>query len=629
MLDVIRRNAGSWLLKIILGAIVVVFVFWGIGSFRSQRMSVIAKVNGEDILQEQYQQAYAQAIERYSKMFGGSIPAGLLKQLNIKKQVLDSLIDDALVRQAASDVGIRVSEEEIRRVILSFPNFKRNGVFDKKLYDLALREAHLTPIAFEGLIRQQLITDKLREMLFSGIIVPDAEVAEYYRFQNEEINAEFVKIPSSSCEDDVNVTDQALKGWFEENKARYETKPKIKIRYVEFSRDEVLKGVTVTPDAIQSYYETHKKDYEVKERRRARHILIKVPPGADNATTAKKREKALEILKKAKAGEDFAELAKKYSEDPGTAKSGGDLGFFTKGMMVKPFEEKVFSMKEGEIAGPIRTQFGFHVVKLEKVEPSRVKSLEEVKEEIEKKLKDQKANDILWEMANKAYDEIIGLGGLDVYAKGANIELKETGLFSKDAPPPLVGFSQQVLNSLFALDKGELSSLLEVPKGIIIAEVVEKRPPEIPEFDTIKSQVRRDFVREKAQVVCEEKAKDLLAKAKSEGLEKAAKSMGLEVEETGFFKRSGLAKAKGVPRSVAKAALALYEDKPLCEEPMKVQDEFYVFAFKERKAVDMSGLDSQKDQIRQTLLNKKKSEAFSQWLNHQRQKAEIEILRNL
>ena len=630
MLDVIRRNAGSWLLKVILGAIVVVFVFWGVGTFRSQRLSIIASVNGEDILQGEYQQAYAQAVERYSKMFGGSIPEGLLKQLNIKQQVLNNLINEALIRQAAAKMGIRVSEEEIKSVILTFPNFKRNGVFDKRLYDMALREAHLTPLTFEAMIRQQLLTDKLREVLFSGIIVTDPEVKEFYKFQNEEIELAMVKVPSSSCEEDVNASETALKGWYDAHKSDYETMPEIKVRFVKFSKDKVLKGVKVSDDAIRSYYDTNKKEFEVKERRRARHILVRVPLDADNATLAEKRRKAEEILKEAKSGKDFAELAKKYSEDPGSAKSGGDLGFFTKEMMVKPFSDKVFTMKEGEIAGPVRTRFGFHIIKLEKIEPGRTKGFDEVKAEIAKKLKTKKANDILWETANKAYDEIITLGGLDDYAKEANMTIQEAGPFSRNEPPPVIGFSKETLDALFSLEKGELSSLLPVPGGIIIAEVVDKIPPTIPPFEKVRERVKKDYVRHEAETLCQKKAQALLEKARAKGVEEAAKEYGLSVKNSGFFSRATLSKLKGVPNEVAKAGLSLYEEKPLPDQVIRVGKDFYVIALKGRKAPDMKGLtEDEEKKIRTRLLTKKRNEAFEQWLTYERQKAEIKVLRNI
>ena len=617
-------------MKIILGAIVVVFIFWGIGTFRSQRLSVIAKVNGEEILQGQFQHAYAQAIERYSKMFGGSIPENLLKQLNVKQQVLNTLIDEAIIRQSAEKMGIRVSEDEIKDIILTFPNFKRNGVFDKRLYDMALRQSGLTPIQFEGLIRQQLMTDKVRELLFSGIMVTRGEVEEYYKFQNQEINLIFVKIPSDACRGEVNSTESALMEWYEAHKANYETLPEIKIRYIEFSKDNVLKTVKVSEDAIRSYYETHREVYKIKERRRARHILIRVPMDVDNATMAEMEKKAEEILQKARSGEDFSELAKKYSEDPGSAESGGDLGFFTREMMVKPFSDKVFAMKEGEISGPVRTRFGLHIIKLDKIEPSRTQTLKEVEAEIEDNLKTKKANDILWEMANKAYDKIIDLGGLDEYAREANVTIKEAGPFSKESPPATIGHSTEALNVLFSLEKGELSSLLPVSGGIVIAELLDKIPPRIPPFEQVKEKVKEEFVQEEAVRLCEKRAKALLQKARKEGLEKAAAQEGLKIHETGYFKRVELSRAKGLPTDIAKAGLYLYEDKPLCEEPKRVGRDFYCYALKERRSPDLTSLSKEEeDKLRSKLLNKKHQEAFSQWLAFQRQQAKIVLLSNL
>ncbi len=633
MLDVIRRNAGSWILKIILGAIVVVFVFWGIGSFRSKRLSVVAKVNGEDILVEEFQSAYAKTIERYSKMFGGSIPEDVLKQLNIKQVVLDDLINRLLVRQAASKAGIRVTDEEVRRVILGLPSFRRNGMFDKRVYELALREARLTPIQFEDMIRQQLYSDKLKGVMFSGLIVPEEEVKEYFSFENEEINVQFIKISSDDCKEDVEVSDDELKSFYEANKERYKTKPMISIRYMQFSRDDVLKQVTVSEDAMKSYYDSHLKDYELKERRKARHILIRVPEGADNATVNERLKKAKVILKEAQGGEkDFSELARQYSEDTVSAEAGGDLGFFTRGMMVKPFEDKVFSMKEGEIAGPVRTRFGFHIIKLDKIEPARTKVFDEVKADIEKSLKDAKATDILWDTANKAYDEVIALGGLDAYKKAyQDTRLYETPLFTKDEPPLMLKTAKRdVLDALFALDKGELSSLLEVPDGIIIAEATEKMPPYIPEFNDVKDKVIKGYVARKSFEICSDKAKKLAKEASKKGINEVAKENDILLEETGFFSRSKLTMANGLPKFAAKEAFSLYEDEPVSNEPVRSGNDFYILSFKERREADLSGLDeAKKKEIRRKIFSAKSSSLFKDWMQLERQRARIEVLRKL
>jgi len=215
MLDFIRRNAGSWLIKFILFAIAVVFIFWGIGTFRSQRLEIAASVNDDAILVETYRHAYANALERYREMFQGQIPEGLLKQLNIEKQVLDGLIDDALIGQSAAAMGILVSDEEIRHVILSIPAFQHNGVFDKVLYERALRSSRLTPAGFEAQVRRQLLTDKVRSLITAGLTVPEGEAREYYQYENEEINIEYVVLDAAGFEKGITLTEQDIAGWYD------------------------------------------------------------------------------------------------------------------------------------------------------------------------------------------------------------------------------------------------------------------------------------------------------------------------------------------------------------------------------------------------------------------------------
>jgi peptidyl-prolyl cis-trans isomerase D len=210
MLSTIRNSAGSWLIKFILGVIVIVFIFWGVGSFRSQRLNVLTKVNGEDILMESYRLAYANMLDSYKQMFGGQIPEGFLDLIDIKQQVLNGLINEALIRQAANEIGILVSEIEIQNVIFGIPAFKHNGVFDQRLYERSLKGARLTPVVFETQVRQRLLTDKVKALLGSGLAVTEAEARDHYMFENEDINLSYVSINASECETEVNVTKQDL-----------------------------------------------------------------------------------------------------------------------------------------------------------------------------------------------------------------------------------------------------------------------------------------------------------------------------------------------------------------------------------------------------------------------------------
>ncbi len=632
MMDFIRKNAASWMMKLILGAIALVFIFWGVGSFRSQRLETAAKVNGEKILLTDYNREYNRVLERYQQMFGGTVPEAIMKGLNIKQQVLDNLINQEIIAQEAEKMGIRVTDQEIQDVILNIDAFKKDGAFDLDLYKQALRNARMVPADFEKQVRQEITIRKVQALLGAGLHATQDEIKERYAYINQEINLAFIKIPSSSCEDSVKVDEKELVAWYEKNKENYRTDPKIKLRYLLFDRKEFEKQVKVTPEEVKGWYEQHKEQFQKPEMRHARHILLKLPQEADESKTKQIQAKAEKILKQLQEGKkSFQEMAKEYSQDPGTAEKGGDLGFFPKGVMVKPFEDAVFSMKEGEVKGPVRTQFGLHIIRLDKIRPAKTASLQEVKDQIEQDLRKQKAGQLMWEAATRAYDSIIEMGGLDLYAKAEKKQTRETGLFSRANPDPAVGNRAETLNAVMALEKGELSSILEVPQGLMVAEAVDKKLPYIPKLNDVRQRAEQDFIREKAVELCREKAEKLVESAKKEGLIKAAEKAGLAVEETGLFKR-GDSKAGGkLPaQAVAKArSLMLQKGKNLVGEPVQIGNTFYVVGLKQVKDAPADGLKSQKDSLKQKILAEKRQTVFMDWLNDARNRAEIEVKRGL
>ncbi len=629
MLDFIRRSAGSWMLKFILGAIVLVFIFWGVGNFRSGRMSVIAKVNGEKILLEQYNSAYSRTLERYTQMFGGNIPEAIFKRLNLKQVVLNDLINRALIRQKAEEMGIIVSDEEVQQVILNIPAFKRDGVFDQNLYQRALAQSRLTPTGFEAQVRNQLLAEKLRTLLSAGLDVPEDEARDYFNYENQQINLAFVQIKSQECEKDVKPKEEELQAWYEKHKEAYKTDPQIQLRYLLLKRADVEKEIEVGDDEIKNYYETHKKEFHEPERVSARHILLKVPEDASKEEREKIHKKAMDLYERLKKGEDFAKLAREFSEDPGSAQRGGDLGPFTRGIMVKPFDETAFSLKEGEISKPVLTKFGYHIIKVYKKTAERTKSLDEARPLIIQKLKSQKATKILWDKANAAYDEIIDMGSLEAYVKANELKEGTTGFFSRRNPPALLASKPDVLDSLFMLQKGELSSLLDLPQGVMVAEVVDKRLPYVPPLEEVKERVKRDYIRQQAKELCRKKADKILEAAKEKGLEKAAKEKGLAIEETGFFKRTDTVAGGKLPAQVVQGAKGLRADKPLPDKVLESGNSFYIVAFKAVKEADPAGYIASKKSIKDKLLALKHQTVFEDWLKHVRERAEIEYLQKL
>ena len=252
-----------------------------------------------------------------------------------------------------------------------------------------------------------------------------------------------------------------------------------------------------------------------------------------------------------------------------------------------------------------------------------------VKNEIRKKIARQKAKKMAWDKANQAYDEIIQMGSLDEYARATGITLKKSGMFSRKNPPPVLGGNPEILSGLFSLSQGELSSLLDVPTGVLIAEVTNKDAPHIPEFKEVKEKVTKDYVAAQAKELCRQKAEALLAKVKEKGPEAACANGTCTVEETGFFKRSAPSANGKLPPLVVKSTLSLYKGKIYSDKVEENGNSFFILAFKEAKEADMKGFPQEKSQIVDKLMKEKEQTIFKDWLKHAREKAELKVSRNL
>ncbi len=626
MLEYIRRNAGSWLLRIVLGAIVLVFVFWGIGSFTSNRLAVMATVNGQKILVRDYDIAYQNTINRYRRMFNGQIPPNLIKQLHLKDRVLDQLIANTLIEQAAHKMGIRVTRQEIRQAILEVPAFQLSGRFNLNLYKRVLANSDLTPEQFEAQVRKSLMENKLRALLFSSLTVPNDEIRSHYMYDNQQIDLKYVVFHPQSYLSKIHPSEKELKAWYKTHSKNYLTQPQIKLSYLLFPVTSYIKGIKITEKEIASYYKNHIDQYTTPERRRVSHILLKIPANATPAQINAVEQEANSIIKKLKHGASFAQMAREYSQDKLTAAKGGDLGFITKGQTVPAFDHLVFSLKKGVVGGPVRTKFGLHIVEVTKIIPKKVIPLSEVKDKIKKILLMRRANAAAMEAAQSAYDQILQLGSLKAYVTRNKLELKSTKYFDKMHPPAFLRNDNEALTQLFALGKGELSSILKVSDGVLIAQIEDKRAPFVPPFDKVRAMVREDVVRADAVAMCQKQAQKFLDMAQKLGFKKAAASLGLKVEDTGYFKRTDKTANNKLPPIAAAFGLELTPKTPIVDHVINAGTALYVLGFGGQKPADMKDFQKAKSLIKKKLLTNKEMQMFNSWLNHLRSNAKIKIV---
>jgi peptidyl-prolyl cis-trans isomerase D len=624
-----RKHAGSWLIKVLLGGIAVTFIFWGGYQATSRRSGRVASVNGETIRAEEYRLAYKRLIEQVQQRFGNNLDEEMIKSLQLPKQAIDQLVDQMLMRQAATELGLEVSDDDLSRSIRSVSAFQTAGVFDPRRYKLVLDRNNLTPESFEVSQRDMLLIEKLNSIITDSVKVSDDEAVEWYNWNNATVDLLFVVFEPNRYPD-IAVTAEEIQQYFDSRKDAYKTEPQLKVRYLKFEPRDYVDKVEIDEVEISEYYEAHPDQFENPKTVEARHILIKVGQDASDEEVAKAKERIEDILKKAREGQDFAELAKQYSEGPSKDK-GGHLGSFRREAMVKPFADKAFSMQAGDISEPVRTRFGWHIIRVEKVNEASVTSLADAKDQIRKQLTDEYAKQLAYDGAEYIFDATYEGDKLEAVAAENQHAVHTTDFFSSSGGPAKgVQNKAAFAKAAFELPEGEISEIQDFGDGYYLMEIIEKRPAQIPELATVEEKVRADLIKEKQGERAKEDAEALLAALK-DGVDMGAatKEFDLKAQSTGFFKRNDSIPNIGFERSISSVAFELSAQNALPQEVIDGPKGYYVIKFKEKKAPSMDDFDKEKEGIQNRLLQQKKFKTMQAWLDQRKKSSEIVIEEDL
>ncbi|MCP4669038.1 MAG: hypothetical protein GY849_22095, partial [Deltaproteobacteria bacterium] len=363
LLGLMRKHAKSWLIKVVIAVISMVFVLYFGYSFRGREGQKIAYVNGEMISGLEYNKAYNDLVERYRRQYRGIWNENLIKVLNLKGRALDNLINQKLISREATNLGLDVTEDEIQEAIMEYPAFQVGGRFNMGRYRVLLSQNRMDPEDFEVSMGQDLLDRKLRQFLLAFGGVTDQEVLDDYTYTNEKIQISFVQFRPGPFKKSIKPDQKAMEAYFEKHREEYRVPEKIKLGYLMIDAKAFAGKVKVTDQEIEDYYEVNRDGFLEPKQVRARHILFKVGQDATDEKEKRAREMAKLVLEKAREGKDFAALAKEYSEGPSSVK-GGDLGYFSQGKMDKSFEDVAFALKKGEISDLVRTRFGYHIIKV-------------------------------------------------------------------------------------------------------------------------------------------------------------------------------------------------------------------------------------------------------------------------
>lgn len=625
MLDLMRKNAGSWIIKGLLGIIVVVFVFWGVGSFRAQRGNRVALVNGEVITGHEYQEAYNNLVEQVRAQFGKNLDENTLKALDLKKKALDRLIERKIVVKEAEKLKFRVTNEELSQAIVNIKAFQSDGVFNKKVYERALSQNRMTPELFEASVKESMLIERIMSFVTGGVRISEKEALEWFKWKGASVNVDYADFNPERYTG-INPTGEDLKAFFDRNKEAYKTEDKIKISYLIFEPGSYTSKATVEEKDINEFYETNIDKFKRPKTVEARHILLKVEEGESPESVEEKRVKAVNMLKMIKEGQPFEDLAKKYSDCPSRSQ-GGFLGAFQKKDMVEPFAGAAFSLKPGEISEPVLTRFGWHIIKTEKVNEEKLFSLQETRGAILKKISEDKAKNFAYDEAEAVYNDALQMKDLTKAAEKRGLTIKSTDYFSRSEASLMTGIDNPAVTAeAFEMPEKEIGDVKETGSGYAIIQVLGKMAAKIPELKDVNDVVKADLVKEKQDQKAEKEAGALLTALKNGGdMAKESAKYGLSVSETGFFKRNESIPNIGQEPQITEAAFTLSKERLFPESAIKGTKGYYVIKFKERKDPPDEGFEKEKDNIRKALLEQKKIKTFDAWLAQAKSRSKIEV----
>ncbi|MGH8728479.1 MAG: SurA N-terminal domain-containing protein [Burkholderiales bacterium] len=515
MFDFIHGN--KKIVQIILILIALTFAFWGVESYQMAGLGAdVASVEGQKISQQEFTNALRDQQEAMRQQYGGNADASLLDSPEMRRAVLQGLIETRLQGAQAREAGLVVSDAELAKAIGDLKVFHEDGKFSRNRYELLLRNQGMTPVVFENRLRQDLAREQLRAGLSETAFYSGTVLDRLIKISQEQREVSFLTFSPADFIAQVKLEPEAAQNYYEANRDEFRIPEQAKVEYVVLSADTLAPKMEVTDDEIKKHYEENKAKYLGAEEREASHILIK---GDDEKARAKGEELAEEARKNPDA---FGKLAKEHSQDPGSAAKNGELGYFRKGVMAKPFEEAVFDMQLGEIKGPIKTDFGLHVVRLTGIKPGVERKFDEVKASIEQELKKQKASRKFAELAenfsNMVYEQP---DSLKPAAEAFDLKVEQSDWVKRGGENPGVLGHAKLQDAVFSTDAVKEKRNTEVveaaPATLVSARIVDYQAPSLKPLEEVKSEITAKLLLAEADKRAEEEAQAVLAKLREGG----------------------------------------------------------------------------------------------------------------
>ena len=481
------------------------FLFWGIDSYRNTSgEDYVALVAGEKIHRQEFDQALRAQQETMRETMGDSFNVTMLDDPEVRISVLEGLIQQRLLNREAARIGLAVLDFQLVEVIQDIPMFQQDGKFSNQLYKELLRNQGMDEVMFESRVRQDMMRQQVIDAYTKNGFISDTVAKNIIRLSEEKREISRVQIQPEQFLSQIKPNNDAIKSYYDSHQTKFRQPEQVRVEYLVLSVDGLAKEVQVSIDETIRYFDEHKAEFGQVEERQASHILLSAPTTASDTDKAAARAKAEELLSQIKQSpQSFADLARQYSQDAGSADKGGDLGFFGRGTMDKVFEDEIFQMEAEEIRGPVQTDFGFHIIKLSAIKAGEIVNFDEVRNQVEEKLRKQKAGKEFGEMAeefrNMVYEQS---DSLQPAAEAFRLPIQQSGWISRKEGKPSYFTNGKLLQAIFSEDsiknKRNTESIEVTPDTLISARVLDHRPAAMRSINVVREEITKLVARQQA-----------------------------------------------------------------------------------------------------------------------------------
>ncbi|MBL4773207.1 MAG: SurA N-terminal domain-containing protein [Alcanivoracaceae bacterium] len=583
MLRDIKQKSSGLGAKIIMGLLIIAFAFWGVsGSILSAGNDSAATVNGEKISIADFNQANQSARNRLVSQFGDNLGNEYFDSISFKRGVMKQIVDSELLKQEAVKFDYDVSPSKVKKYIESSPGLQVDGKFSKEAYANFLAQVNKSAELLQRDIKEDIKRSALPLMISQSSFSLNSEVENQYRLSKQKRSFNYLEISSKDFEAKVEVSEEEINSHFNEFGQDYMTTELLSVNYIELSTADLLNNIEISEDDLLTYYEARKATLMTSEKRNAQHILL---PVSGNETEVK--QEILKVAARIDNGEDFAELAIEISQDPGSAKNGGDLGWVSKGDMVEAFDEKLFTMNVGEISEPVLSSFGYHIIKLLEIKIPEITPLNESRDTLTAELKEEKAEEEFLSKADELYTLIIDSDNvLELAAENSGLEMKSTELFARGRGLGVAAnqnFAVIAFSEAVKLDN-ETSEMIDLGENhIAYLHILEHQSPVIKKLEEVSESILNKLKSEKSLDLAKQNVKEFIEKIKSgeTNLSDIATELNKTIAEAVEVERVGSQHPFNLVKNVF--SLKYDEENP---EVTSVESSANTFALVDMKSID-------------------------------------------